>query len=179
VEAARVGEGKLLATGLNLVSDNPEAVYLLDQFIRYARSEQFAPKGIEIQKAIDSLPKQGGKVVLLPGTYVLGNCIRPKDNTELEIRGTLKVGNAVTSPLTADVTTGQTVVHVADASKFRVGQWVTLIDDDPRKDFHGGRKYGESVTVKSIEGNTLTVSDPLAVKWANRSPSGEVPLVDR
>ena len=42
---ARAGQGKLLATGLNLVSDNPEAVYLLDQFIRYARSEKFAPQG--------------------------------------------------------------------------------------------------------------------------------------
>ena len=42
---ARAGQGKLLATGLNLVNDNPEAVYLLDQFIRYARSEKFAPQG--------------------------------------------------------------------------------------------------------------------------------------
>jgi hypothetical protein len=42
---ARAGRGKLLATGLNLVGDNPEAVYLLDQFIRYVRSEKFAPHG--------------------------------------------------------------------------------------------------------------------------------------
>jgi hypothetical protein len=30
---------------LNLLSDNPEAEYLLDQFIRYARSPQFQPQG--------------------------------------------------------------------------------------------------------------------------------------
>jgi hypothetical protein len=42
---ARVGQGKLLATGLNLVNDNPEAAYLLDQFVRYAQSEKFAPQG--------------------------------------------------------------------------------------------------------------------------------------
>ena len=42
---ARAGRGRLLATGLNLVSENPEAVYLLDQFIRYARSETFDPQG--------------------------------------------------------------------------------------------------------------------------------------
>jgi hypothetical protein len=42
---SRVGQGKLLATGLNLANGNPEAVYLLDQFIRYARSEKFAPQG--------------------------------------------------------------------------------------------------------------------------------------
>ena len=42
---ARAEKGKLLATGLNLMSENPEAVYLLDQFIRYAQSEKFAPQG--------------------------------------------------------------------------------------------------------------------------------------
>ena len=42
---ARAGHGKLLASGLNLLSDNPEAEYLLDQFIRYARSPQFQPQG--------------------------------------------------------------------------------------------------------------------------------------
>jgi beta-galactosidase len=42
---AQAGHGKLLASGLNLLSDNPEAEYLLDQFIRYARSPQFHPQG--------------------------------------------------------------------------------------------------------------------------------------
>ncbi|MDP3849136.1 MAG: glycoside hydrolase family 2 TIM barrel-domain containing protein [Luteolibacter sp.] len=42
---ARAGRGKLLASGLNLVSDNPEAVYLLDQFIRHTRSPGFQPGG--------------------------------------------------------------------------------------------------------------------------------------
>lgn len=121
---------------------------------------------IEIQQAIDSLPAGGGKVVLLPGTFVLGNCIRPRDNTELEIRGTLSVADAVQSELTADVPAGATTISVADASRFRVGQWVTVIDNDPRKRHKGGRKYGESVTVQSIRGNTLTVSAPLGVRYA-------------
>jgi hypothetical protein len=42
---ANVGKGKLLASGLNLTTEYPEAVYLLDQFIRYAGSEQFLPQG--------------------------------------------------------------------------------------------------------------------------------------
>jgi hypothetical protein len=42
---ARAGKGRLLATGLNLTSQHPEAAYLLDQFIRYAGSSQFDPKG--------------------------------------------------------------------------------------------------------------------------------------
>lgn len=121
---------------------------------------------IEIQQAIDSLPPAGGKVVLLPGTYVLGNCIRPRDNTELEIRGTLKVAAAVRSQLTVDVSAGATTLSVADASRFRVGQWVTVIDEDPKKNHKGGRKYGETVTVRSIRGHTLTVSAPLGERYA-------------
>lgn len=42
---ARVGRGRLLASGLKLLSAEPEAQYLLDQFIRYAHSAQFAPEG--------------------------------------------------------------------------------------------------------------------------------------
>lgn len=129
-----------------------------------------APAGadddIAIQRAIDSLPALGGKVVLLPGTYALGNAIRPRNNTELEIRGTLKVADAVRSELTADVATGATTLAVADASRFRVGQWVTICEDNERLNHKGGRRYGESVTVKSIAGNTLTVSAPLGVLWA-------------
>lgn len=42
---ARTGQGKLLSTGLNLSSDYPEAIHLLNQFIRYALSPQFQPQG--------------------------------------------------------------------------------------------------------------------------------------
>jgi hypothetical protein len=42
---ARAGSGRLLATGLNLASDHPEAIRLLDQFVRYAGSQQFRPSG--------------------------------------------------------------------------------------------------------------------------------------
>jgi hypothetical protein len=42
---AKSGNGKLLASGLDLLSNHPEAVYLLDQFIRYVRSPEFQPKG--------------------------------------------------------------------------------------------------------------------------------------
>jgi hypothetical protein len=42
---ARAGGGKLLAKGLNLASEHPEAIHLLDQFVRYTDSPQFDPKG--------------------------------------------------------------------------------------------------------------------------------------
>ncbi|MEN6536104.1 MAG: sugar-binding domain-containing protein, partial [Bryobacteraceae bacterium] len=40
----KVGSGKLLASGLDLLSDKPEARHLLDQFVRYAQSVQFDPQ---------------------------------------------------------------------------------------------------------------------------------------
>ena len=42
---AKAGKGKLLACGLNVLNNNIEAVHLLDQFIRYARSARFEPRG--------------------------------------------------------------------------------------------------------------------------------------
>lgn len=41
---ARVGSGRLFATGLNLLSGSPEGSYLLDQFVTYTRSHDFAPR---------------------------------------------------------------------------------------------------------------------------------------
>ena len=40
----RVGSGRLFATGLNLLSGSPEGSYLLDQFVAYTRSHDFAPR---------------------------------------------------------------------------------------------------------------------------------------
>jgi len=42
---AQAGKGKLLVSGLNLLSTNVESVYLLDQFIKYAHSSNFQPSG--------------------------------------------------------------------------------------------------------------------------------------
>jgi beta-galactosidase len=53
---ARAGHGKLLASGLKLLSAQPEAQYLLDQFIRYARSSQFQPQGtLDLSAPVPSL----------------------------------------------------------------------------------------------------------------------------
>jgi len=40
---SRVGSGKLFASGLDLLSDDPEGAYLLDQFMKYVQSDQFKP----------------------------------------------------------------------------------------------------------------------------------------
>lgn len=41
---ANVGSGKLFATGLYVLSEKPEARYLLDRFIEYVQSSQFEPR---------------------------------------------------------------------------------------------------------------------------------------
>jgi hypothetical protein len=57
---AKVGPGRLLASGLQLRNDLPEAVYLLDQFLRYARSDDFQPKG-SLQMIQPSRKPEGGQ----------------------------------------------------------------------------------------------------------------------
>jgi hypothetical protein len=42
---ARVGSGKLLLSGFDFMADRPESIRLLDEFIRYASSDSFQPKG--------------------------------------------------------------------------------------------------------------------------------------
>jgi beta-galactosidase len=41
---AKAGRGRVLATGLNLLTAQPEARYLLDEFIRHLGSDQFQPQ---------------------------------------------------------------------------------------------------------------------------------------
>ena len=53
---ARAGKGRLLACGLDVLSERPESAWLLDQFIRYARSPRFDPRGeYDLQGALEHL----------------------------------------------------------------------------------------------------------------------------
>ena len=57
-------KGKLLATGLNLLSDNPESVCLLDGFITYAQSQEFNPTGhLDIDAAKSIIDNGRGKIL--------------------------------------------------------------------------------------------------------------------
>jgi len=58
---AVAGNGKLLATELKLLSDLPEAAYLLDQFIKYAKSDKFRPKG-EFDISMQDILIQAAKI---------------------------------------------------------------------------------------------------------------------
>jgi hypothetical protein len=50
---AKAGRGKVLGSGLHLLSDRPEAAWLLDEFIQYVQSDRFVPTGtLDIERAL-------------------------------------------------------------------------------------------------------------------------------
>jgi hypothetical protein len=120
---------------------------------------------IDIQQALDSVPDTGGKVVLREGTYRLGSALRPQDHTELQIDGLLRVDNALTSKITLDVKRGENTYHVADSQTFRIGQWVTAVDDhsidhkEGWSNWRGGRKYGRCGVITAITGDAIEIED--------------------
>jgi parallel beta-helix repeat protein len=109
-------------------------------------------------RAIQSALNTGRKVLIPEGTYLISNCLEPMSNQEIELIGTLKVADAQIQPLAEDVVAGQPKIRVPDASGFRVGQWVSLGDENlPIQG--GGRKTrreaGECTRIVGIEGNVL------------------------
>lgn len=135
---------------------------------------------IDIQQALDAVPNSGGKIVFREGTYHLSNVLLPKSNTELEINGMLRVDNAVSRQLTKDTKSGDKTYYVADASTFRVGQWVTAVDDkgtdhkDGWDNWQGGRKYGECAVIAAIDGDAITVEE-VPAEYKDRSTRDEPP----
>ena len=60
---ARVGPGRLFASGLDLLSGKPEARYLLDQFVKYVESTRFEPKkemSVSDLRLVAHAPAQAG-----------------------------------------------------------------------------------------------------------------------
>jgi hypothetical protein len=133
---------------------------------------------IDIQRALNAVPDTGGKIVLREGMYRLSNVLLPKSNTELEVNGLLRVDDAVSSQLTKDTKSGDKTYHVTDASRFRVGQWVTAVDNNGTNqkggwdNWQGGRKYGECAVIAAIDGNAITVEE-VPDEYADRSTRDE------
>jgi polygalacturonase len=80
-----------------------------------------------IQKALDT----GSSRVLIPiGQFIITNSIEPCSHQELEINGILEIADSNIQPVVVDVAEGQSDVTVGDAGGYRIGQWVTVCDDD-------------------------------------------------
>ncbi len=56
----RVGRGKLFASGLDLLSNEPEGAYLLDQFFKYVQSDQFNPSNAIAPNDLQALLASAG-----------------------------------------------------------------------------------------------------------------------
>jgi len=81
------GNGRLLAAGLNLLSDAPEAAALLDGFITYAQSDAFNPKGSFDFNAVKYVQDIAcGKVRHSAETQVV-NSFRGEQNTHITRTG--------------------------------------------------------------------------------------------
>lgn len=116
-----------------------------------------------INNALAAFPAAGGKIVLLEGNYSTLNPVVIPSNVEFELQGTLKIATAVTSLLTATASSGQAIVAVADGTKFFVGQWVTVVDDN--RDVHYTLRYGDGATILTIDGNNITLSRNLTYTY--------------
>jgi len=126
-----------------------------------AKGDGRADDTAAIQKALDT-----GKNVLIPeGVFRITNALQPRANQVIELVGTVRVADSNIQPLTSDAAASQPAVTVADASGYRVGQWVTLGADDLR--IQGGgknkvrREGADCGRIAGIEGNTIRFELPL------------------
>jgi len=113
----------------------------------------------EIQAAINNLPNDGGRVLLLEGTYITRAAIKLRSNITLSGSGPstiIKPVNETKSYLAQDAASGQNQVVVQDASGFEVGMDVIV------KDNNSGDGYGVTLaTITDIDSNTITLDTNL------------------
>ena len=114
-----------------------------------------------IQAALDA-----SAIVVVPeGVYRVTNALRPRENQQIEINGTIKISDAHIQELSADVVAGQPRVPVRDASGYYVGQWVSIGDEG--LPVQGGGKHkvrreaGDCGQIAKIEGHTLVMQHNL------------------
>ncbi len=109
---------------------------------------------VAIQQAIDRVAAAGGTVLVKAGTYTLANSVRLASRVTLKGEGTDKTiltkGAGVRSRLVLDADYGEFQATVEDASGFRPGMGVTVVDK-----LHRSAWYPSLRTIVRIEGQTL------------------------
>src|SRR5512136_778099 len=116
-----------------------------------------------IQEAIHSLPKEGGRVILEPRTYLLRASIVLRDDLTLSGQGRatiLKRRGEVIHKLTADAKQGESTLRVASTEKLRVGDEIAIRDDQ----FNGW--HTTHGIIKQIQGATITIDDRFVQPYA-------------
>ncbi|NLX99424.1 MAG: hypothetical protein GXY83_25085 [Rhodopirellula sp.] len=111
-----------------------------------------------LQEAIDSLGRRGGIVEISPGTYYIERSLRLKSHTTLRGAGAstiLKKRPEFVSPLTKPGRTGERSVEVRDASGFKPGTEIAVMDNQMRG------WYMTHALIEKIDGNTITLDQAL------------------
>lgn len=120
--------------------------------------------------AIAAALASGAAHVIIPaGTFVVSNVLRPQHGQTVEIHGTLRSRDGVSARMRRDVNPDDNRVEVEDGSIFRVGDWVTIHDDDlPIQG--GGRKVRReragNARISAIDGNWLQLDNKAVAKFS-------------
>ncbi len=120
-----------------------------------ANADVIGTDNTAIQKAIDRVAAAGGGTVLIKsGLYILNNSVRLASHITLRGEGPgktiLKKAPGIHSKLTIDADYGEFKATVEDASGFRPGMGVTVVDREQRSGWTPSVR-----TITRIEGNTL------------------------
>jgi len=116
-----------------------------------------------IQEAIASLPKEGGRVILEPRTYIMRASIVLRDDLTISGQGrdtVLKRRAEVIHKLTKDAVKTESTVTVDSTENLRVGDEIAIRDDK----FNGW--YTTHGIIKEIKDNTITIDDRLVQPYA-------------
>lgn len=144
----------LAARGPSRVTASPGENHLMVT-VGSSNADVIGSDNVAIQKAIDRVAAAGGGTVLVKaGTYTLENSIRLASHLTLRGEGRdrtiLKKAAGVQSKLKLDADYGELVATVEDASGFRRGMGVVVVDKQQREGWTPSVR-----TVAGIEGDTL------------------------
>jgi len=130
-----------------------------------ANADVTGTDNVAIQKAVDRVAAAGGGTVLIKaGTYTLSNSVRLASHLTLRGEGPgktiLKKAPGVQSKLAIDADYGEYKATVEDASGFRPGMGVTVVDKEQRSGWTPSVR-----TITRIEGNTLDLNNFLQMDY--------------
>ncbi len=116
-----------------------------------------------IQEAVDSLPEQGGRVVLEARAYVLRAAIVLRDDVSLSGQGPLTVlrrGPEIIHRLARDAVQGENAVTLVSAEGLRTGDRLAIRDDR----FRGW--FMTQAVIEALDGDTVHLDVPLIRPYA-------------
>jgi parallel beta helix pectate lyase-like protein/pectate lyase-like protein len=130
-----------------------------------ANADVIGTDNLAIQKAVDRVTAAGGGTVLVKaGTYALANSVRLASHVTLRGEGPdktiLKKAAGVESKLKLDADYGEYKATVDDASGFRPGMGVTVVDKQQRSGWTPSVR-----TITRIDGDTLYFNNFLQMDY--------------